>query len=142
MRMIDFDLEVQKQVISAGLDDFSPNAMLPATHGGQFGATPAAWRNAVIALICSMLDAGLIVPNSGMGNYHEKSTSQIADLLTHGDADNGLDRDVVCDAVHFFGTPKLLALLQMLELDNWEALQCGLSAALGGALAEMNVVRV
>lgn len=138
--MTKFKLELQQQIIRAALDDFSPNAMLPATNGGQFGETPTEWRKAVVSLVRSLVAAELITPISGLENYQDKSSEEIARLLEVGDPDNGFDAELVWDIMHFFGTPKLRALMKELALDSWDALQSGLSLPLGKALAEMHVV--
>ncbi len=140
--MIKFDIEVQRQIISLGLDDFSPNAMLPKVHGGQYGETPEEWRKDVVSLACGMLAAGLVIPLPGIEGYQGKSSMEIRDLLQQGDSENGLDADLVWDVIHFSGTQKLLELLLMFELNNWQATHSGLSQSLGKALAEMDVVCV
>ena len=140
--MIKFDIEVQRQIISVGLDDFTPNAMLPNVHGGQYGETPEKWRKDVISLTCCMLAAELISPIPGIENYQEKTSEEIRDLLQQGDLGNELDADLVWDVMHFFGTQKLLELLREFELNDWEATRSGLFLPLGKALAEMNVVGV
>ena len=38
--MLEFNIDIQKQLISAALDDFTPNSAFPNLHGGQFGDTP------------------------------------------------------------------------------------------------------
>jgi len=138
--MIKFDIEVQRQIISAGLDDFSPNAMLPKIHGGQYGETPEEWRKEVVSLVFLMLAAGLITPLPGIEGYQSKSSEEIRDLLQQGDSENGLDVDLVWDVIHFSGTQKLLELLRMFQLDTWESMHSELSLSLGKDLAEMNVV--
>lgn len=140
VHMLKFNIDVQKQIISAALDDFSPNAMLPNMHGGQYGDTPQKWREDVITLVCCMLMADLITPLSGLEGYHAKSVEEIRDLLRHGDLDNGLDVELVWDVIHFAGTQKLLELLQDLQLNSWEAMHASLSPSLGESLAEMKVV--
>lgn len=70
--MIEFDIEVQRQIISFGLDDSSPNGMLPNVHGRQYGEAPDHWRRDVISLAYSMLMAKLIIPLPGIENYQER----------------------------------------------------------------------
>lgn len=136
-----FNSDVQRQIIAFGLDDFSPNAMLPNVHGGQYGATPWKWRESVVSLACAMLAAGLIRPIDGIENYNGKSSDEIRNLLQGGDSRNGLDVDLVWDVIHFFGTEKLLALLRKLELNDWDSMNAGMSLPLSEALVELNVVK-
>lgn len=139
--MIQFDIDVQRQIIALGLDDFSPNAMLPHMHGGQFGGTPSEWRKSVVLLTCGMLAARLISSIPGLENYHEKNSDEIRALLQQADLKNDGDADLVWDVLHFCGSEKLLELLRKLELNNWEAMDAGLSQPLGKALAELNAVQ-
>lgn len=140
--MIKFDIEVQRQVISVGLDDSPPNAMLPKMHGGQYGETPEEWRKEVVSFAFCMLAAGLITPLPGIEGYQSKSSEEIRDILQQGDTENGLDVDLVWDVIHFSGTQKLLELLRIFQLNSWESMHSGLSLSLGKALAEMDVVCV
>lgn len=112
------------------------------SHGGQYGETPEEWRKDVISFACDMSAAGLVMPLPGIENYQGKSSAEIRDLLQQGDLENGLDADLVWDVIHFSGTQKLLELLRMFELNNWQATHSGLSQSFGRALAEMDVVRV
>ncbi|MFZ6720199.1 hypothetical protein [Undibacterium sp. Ji49W] len=138
--MLKFDIAIQRQVITANLDDFSPNAMLPNVHGGQYGMTPQKWRTDVISLTCGMLAAELIEPLPGMEAYHGKHFEKIREILQHGDAENGFDVDLTWNVIHFYGTKKLHDLLEKLQLDSWEAIHDELSPSLGNILAEMHVV--
>jgi hypothetical protein len=140
MLMIEFNIEVQRQIISFGLDDFSPNAMLPNVHGGQYGKTPDEWRRDVVSLGYCMLMADLVIPLPGVENYQEKTPREIRDFLLQGDPESGLDIDSVWDVMHFVGTPKLHDLLRILELNNWEAMHSELSPPLAQVLVEMDVV--
>lgn len=140
--MIKFDIEVQQQIILFGLDDSSPNAMLPKIHGGQYGDTPLEWRKDVVSLAGSMLAAGIVTPLSGMEGYQVKSAEEVRGLLQEGDSENGFDVDLVWDVMHLSGTQKLRELLRMFELDSWEAMHSGLSQSLGQVLAEMDVVQL
>ncbi|MFZ6759279.1 hypothetical protein ACO0K9_18905 [Undibacterium sp. Ji50W] len=138
--MLKFDTDIQRQIISANLDDFSANAMLPNVHGGQYGVTPQKWRADVISLTYSMLAAGLIAPLPGLEAYHGKSFEEIRRVLQHGDSENGFDVDLVWDVIHFAGTKKLHELLEKLHLDSWQAMRAELSPVLCNILAEMHVV--
>ena len=138
--MIEFDIEVQRQIISFGLDDFSPNAMLPNVKGGQYGESPDEWRRDVVSLACCMLTAELIVPLPGIENYQEKTAQEITNFLLQGDPEGGLDVDLVWDVMHFAGTPKLLELLRVHELNGWQAMDSELSMPLGQVLAGIDVV--
>lgn len=138
--MIKFDVEIQRQIILAGLDDFSPNVMLPKIHGGQCGETPKEWRKEVVSFVFIMLAAGLIAPLPGVEGYQSKSSEEIIDILQQGDSENGLDVDLVWDVIHFSATQKLLELLRIFQLNTWESMHSELSLSLGKDLAEMNVV--
>ena len=138
--MLRFDTQIQRQVISAALDDFSPNDTLEGLHGGQYGDSPDTWREAVIEFIESMLLTRLIAPLQGRENYKSKSAQEIRELLRQGDPGNGLDTDVLWDAMHFSGTDKLVELLQGMGLASWEAAGGNLSSPLKVALAHLNVV--
>lgn len=138
--MLEFDNELQKQIITASLDDFSPNSALSNTHGGQDGNTPHIWREAVLEFIHDMLIAGLIAPLPGQENYQKKSAEEIVKMLRSGDAENGFDAEFTWNVIYFTGTEKLSQLLQDLKLNSWESMNFGLSLPLGKALSEMKVV--
>jgi hypothetical protein len=140
--MIQFDIEVQRQIVAFGLDDFSPNSMLPNVHGGQYGEAPDEWRRDVASLACCMLAAELIIPLPGIEKYQEKTSEEIMTLLLQGDPESGLDVDLIWDVMHFSGTPKLLELLRVYELNGWEAIHSELLLPLGEALVEMDVVAI
>jgi hypothetical protein len=140
--MLDFEIHLQRQVIALGLDDASPNAMLPNTHGGQFGTTRGAWQEAVIDFIREMLEEGLLAPLAGQHEYQRRGAEEIAAFLQSGDAEHGIDVELFWSSIYFDGTDKLRALLKSLSLDNWDALNFELSSALGKELAEMNVVSI
>lgn len=135
-----FNEEIQRQVVALGLDDFSPNAMLPNLYGGQYGITPEKWRKNVVEFVGSMLEAGLIAAIPGIEAYQEKNADEITRILTEGDEGNGLDVDLVWDVIHFFGTQDLNVLLKTNGLNDWSALDAELSPSLGRALAEKNIV--
>lgn len=135
-----FDVNIQRQVILFGLDDSSPNAMLPNVHGGQYGASPEEWRTRVMLLIRTLLETELIVPLAGRENYREKDSEQLLAMLERGDPENGLDVDLFWDAIHFHGTPKLNNILEALRLNHWRAIDADLSTPPGEALAELGVV--
>lgn len=97
-----FDLDIQRQVIWLGLDDPSPNSMLPQVHGGEYGATPVEWRKSVVLFTCSMLEAALLYPLPEIENYEGKSADYIRDLLEQDDPKNGFDCDLLWNVIHFF----------------------------------------
>ncbi|WP_175016798.1 hypothetical protein [Massilia sp. YMA4] len=138
--MIVFNEEIQRQVVALGLDDFSPNAMLPNLHGGQYGTTPETWRKNVVDFVRSMLDAGLIAAIPGIEAYQEKNADEITRILQEGDERNGLHVELVWDVIHFSATQELSSLLKMTGLTDWGALDAELSLPLGRALAEKNIV--
>lgn len=140
--MLDFEIYLQRQVITLGLDDASPNSLLPHTYGGQFGAKSDAWKEAVIDFICAMLAAGLVALLPGQHEYERRSVGEIAAFLRNGDAEHGVDAELFWDVAYFDGTKKLRALLKSLNLDSSDALNFELSAALGKALEEMSVTSI
>lgn len=74
--------------------------------------------------------------------YQEKTSQEIRTLLLQGDPESGLDVDLVWDVMHFVGTPKLLELLRVHELNGWEAIHSELSLPLGQVLVGMDVVAI
>ena len=116
--MVTFDIDIQKQLIYASLDDFSANAALPNVLGGQYGATSDAWRQVVIQFVCDAVRAGLIAALPGKEGYHLKSVDGLRDLLSHGDINNGLDVSLLWDVIHFAGTKSLRDVLSSYQLDN------------------------
>ncbi|HEX7687096.1 MAG TPA: hypothetical protein VF453_05295 [Burkholderiaceae bacterium] len=140
--MLEFNIDIQKQLISAALDDFTPNSAFPNLHGGQFGDTPDAWREAVVTFIQDMVAAGLIAPLAGREGYQAKSAQQIAELLRNGDPETGLDSDLLWDVMHFAGTAKLADLLHALSLDDWQARSAGPCVDLARRLGEIGAIRL
>ncbi|WEF34259.1 hypothetical protein [Pseudoduganella chitinolytica] len=135
-----FDIDIQRQTIALGLEDFSPNAMLPNVCGGQYGRSPEDWREDVVAFVYYMLKAGLIAPIAGIEGYQNKDANELRKILQEGDAENGFDVDLVWDIIHFFGTPGLTRLLQECELYGWDALDSELSPSLQAALAQHGIL--
>lgn len=128
--MIAFDVNVQKQLIVAVLDDFCANAALPHLHGGQFGTTPDRWRDAVIQFLNWSLTNGLIevLPTSQASN--QKGATGISRLLIEGDIENGLEPDLAWQIIYFQGTEKLRATLGQCHLDSWNAMSAEISQPL------------
>lgn len=88
-----------------------------------------------------MLAAGLITRLPGIEGYQSKSSEEIREILQQGDAQNGLDVDLVWDVIHFSSTEKLLELLRIFQLNTWESMHSELSMSLGKEdLAKMNIV--
>jgi hypothetical protein len=140
--MVTFDIDIQRQLICAALDDFSANAALPNVLGGQYGATSDAWRQLVMQFICDAVKAGIIVALPGKEGYDLKSADELRDLLSHGDINNGLDASLLWDVIHFAGTKVLRDILSSYQLDNWNAMNSALSLELGRTLSDMRVVQV
>ena len=127
-------------MITASLDDFSPNSVLPNTCGGQYGSSPEIWRRAVIQFVRQMLAAGFITPIYCREGYHLMRSDEICRLLEYGDCINGLDVELIWDVLYFGGTPKLTEFLKENNLGSWEALNGELSQSLGKALSDMGIV--
>jgi len=138
--MLNFDVGLQRQLVSAVLDDFSPNDALPDSHGGQYGETPSVWRETVIEFVGAMLAAGLIAPLPGKDGYADKSPQEICDILRCGDPKGGLDAELLWDVIHFAGTEKLATMMREMGLATWEARNGGISTALKTALTGMGIV--
>jgi hypothetical protein len=140
--MLNFDIGLQRQLVSAALDDFSPNDALPDSHGGQYGETPTIWREAVIEFVGAMLTAGLIAPLPGLEGYPCRTPEEICNMLRFGETEMGLDAETLWDAIHFAGTEKLATIMREIGLATWEARSGSPSPALKKALAGMGLVAV
>jgi hypothetical protein len=128
--MVNFDVNVQQQLIVAVLDDFCANAALPHLHGGQFGGTPDLWRASVVRFLDESLRAGLIEVLPTDSRHSQQSATEICRLLMDGKAEKGLAPALVWEAVYFQGTEKLRGILRELQLDNWEAMKMEVSMPL------------
>lgn len=133
--MLDFDVNVQKQLVVAVLDDFCPNAALPHLHGGQFGSTPNLWRDAVVQFLSESLTTGLIEVLPTAQRYSQKSAAEVRRLLIEGDIENGLGLELVWQVIYFQGTGKLRAMLEECQLDSWDAMSAEVSQRLGRMLS-------
>jgi hypothetical protein len=138
--MLDFNIHVQRQLIVAALDDFTPNGALPKVLGGQYGDSASLWREAVIDLVQDLLGKGLIKPLPGRQEYHLMSTSEIEGILRNGDRRNGFDVSLVWNVIVFQGTPKLRAVLDKAGLATWASLDSDLCQELGIELARIDAV--
>jgi hypothetical protein len=138
--MLSFDIVMQQQLVSAVLDDFSPNDALPDSHGGQYGEAPAIWREAVIEFVGAMLTAGLIAPLPGLEGYPGKTPEEICNMLRFGETERGLDAETLWDVIHFAGTEKLVTIMREIGLATWEAKSSIPSPALKKALGGMGLV--
>jgi hypothetical protein len=132
--MINFDINVQNQLILAAMDDFTPNSALPNYKGGQFGENSGEWKSAVIDFIYYSMENNLIIALSGYEGYHLLGPDQIRCILMDGDVINGFDVSYLWDIIHFTGSPKLKRLLCQLKLGNWEAVNSNLCMELEIAL--------
>lgn len=137
--MIFFNIDIQRQVIAAALDDFSPNAALPNLKGGPYGDSPDLWRQDVVEFITNMIQAGLLVPLPGNAGYEKMSAEELKSLLLNEFIENS-EAEIIWDALYLSATNKLIALVKKLQLYNWDAMHQLLCPQLGDALAQMHVV--
>ncbi|WP_169746773.1 hypothetical protein [Paraburkholderia terrae] len=115
----------QRQLIVAALDDFTPNAVFPDFFGGQYGANPGVWKQAVMDFLCINLRCGLIEATHRPELSQRRDVRALEVLLTQGDIENGLPTDIVWDALYFNGTEKLNALLEGIGMRTWDAVARG-----------------
>ncbi|SOZ09867.1 conserved protein of unknown function (plasmid) [Cupriavidus taiwanensis] len=115
-------IDYQRQLIFAGLEDFTPNSALPNVLGGQYGTNPVAWRQAVIDFICRNVAADLLEIVSYPGKPTEMGAPRVRALLISGDESRGLDENIIWDAIYFTGTTKLKSRLKSFGLLSWDAL--------------------
>lgn len=111
------ELDYQKQLVYASLDDFTPNASLPDYKGGQFGQSNLAWRSAVVDFLCVNVASGLIVPvhreDLGPGQ-----TSALR-ILLNGNGARGEDVEIVWNTLFFVGTALLIDILGRFNMRDW-----------------------
>jgi hypothetical protein len=115
-------LDLQRQLITASLDDFTPNAALPDFCGGQYGPEATQWRSAVVDFLCTSLRCGLIELTHKPDVSMKRDVNALKRLLLDGDAEKGLDSAVVWDALYFNGTQELVDLMEKFGLRSWESL--------------------
>ncbi|MFP3586443.1 hypothetical protein SCB29_22665 [Paraburkholderia sp. SIMBA_055] len=131
------EIDYQRQLITAGLDDFSPNAALPGVYGGQFGQNPDMWKREVIEFLCVNVRCGLLEATHRKDISGNDGARLLADLLTNGDKDNHFDTDIVWSATYFNSSRKLDEILERLNLRTWDALELGLNIALITEIKEL-----
>ncbi|TKC81420.1 hypothetical protein FAZ69_27700 [Trinickia terrae] len=117
--------DYQQQLIVAGLDDFTPNAALPNFWGGQYGANPEVWKQAVLDFLCINLRCGLIEATHRPEISQHRDVQALKVILTQGDMENGLPADIVWDVLYFNGTEMLNAMLEGANMRTWDALALG-----------------
>lgn len=123
MTMIAFpEIDYQKQLVLAGLDDFSPNAVLPNVFGGQFGESSDEWRRAVIDFLCINVRVGFLECVHRKEILGEVGGLLLRDFLVFGDKGNNLDVELVWNILYFSSTPKLDRILELLGLNTWDAI--------------------
>lgn len=116
------EVDYQKQLILAGLDDFSPNAALPHVLGGQFGPNPGLWKQAVIDFLCINVRAGMLECIHRKEISGENGATFIRELLTLGDKKNQIDVEILWSILYFSATPRLDRVLEEFDLNNWGAI--------------------
>ncbi|KPF68407.1 hypothetical protein IP84_10240 [beta proteobacterium AAP99] len=115
---MDFHQALQSQLIRLSLDDSSLIEMLPELHGGQYGPTPSAWREAVMACVRTLLRRGLIK----VLTRKSMSDEDVEQLLRACEEDADEDREMLWHSTYFVATEKLCELLRCHGLDDWTAL--------------------
>lgn len=129
-------IDCQRQLIFAGLEDFSANAALPNFHGGQYGGHQAEWRKAVVEFICSNIDCGLLEVFDYPGKSKSLDRIEVMRLLKNGDESRGLDAELIWNCLYFSGTEKLKGVLEKLGILSWEAINGGENVTLMEYLKE------
>lgn len=120
----DLRLHYQRQLIYAGLDDFTPNGVFPTYLGGQDGENPTEWKREVVGFLKAGTQGGLIKIVNWENLFPSLDLVNLDDiLLIDGKKGNsGLDEDVIWNALYFFGTDRLIKDLERFDLLTWEAL--------------------
>jgi hypothetical protein len=116
-----FDISLQKQLIIAVLDDFTPNGILPSVFGGQYGDDFNNWKKSVMEFILTFYKVKLLEILPCKEGYHNFSTVEIEALLNFGDYENGIDNETLWDILYFRGTNNLNNILDNLDLNSWDA---------------------
>ncbi|MBG7619675.1 hypothetical protein I5R65_09400 [Herbaspirillum sp. AP02] len=69
MYKLNMNAPIQRQLIVAALDDFSPNGTLSEACGGQYGETPDEWAIAVTDFIYNAMGLGLLEPMQSLHGF-------------------------------------------------------------------------
>jgi len=131
------EIDYQKQLVLAGLDDFSPNAVLPNVFGGQFGERPDEWRRAAIDFLCINVRVGFLECVNRKEILGEVGGLVLRDFLVFGDKENNLDVELIWNILYFSSTPKLDRILELLGLNNWDAINQNINQRFVAILMEV-----
>lgn len=130
-------LDYQRQLIIAGLDDFTPNATLANFCGGQYGLEKDRWKSAVIEFICINFHCGLIELTHRPDMSRARDTKALKNLLILGDIENDVDTNILWDSLYFNGTQYLVDVLIKSNLYGWEFLRDDVNERLTDFLKEI-----
>lgn len=118
----------QKGLIFAALEDFSAVDVMGDIHGGQFGASPDAWRKAVADFIYRNMAGGLLQIKSGFDIVPPEITpTEFHKLLL---TTNPEDDTLLWMGLQFTATKSLVELIRRVELLDWNAYESELNGEL------------
>lgn len=110
--------DYQKALIYAGLDDFTPNAVLSSTFGGVYGNQVEQWKSVVIDFIYRNMTCGLLEVSPVQTKCKDATPQDVRTLLSSVDLDD-IATSVIWVATYFDGTKKLDELLSSFCLKDW-----------------------
>lgn len=115
-------LQYQRQLIYAGLDDFSPNRVFCTYMGGPDGAR-GAWEQAVAAFLDESVRCGLLRVVNWKNWRLPDAPCDLQKLLLQCEfGEKVVDRDLIWAALYFFATDDLIGDLRAFGLLSWGAL--------------------
>ncbi|MPT28977.1 MAG: hypothetical protein E2602_19190 [Achromobacter sp.] len=120
----DLRLRYQRQLIYAGLDDFTPNGVFPTYLGGRDGHNVAEWKREVVAFLKVSTQRGAVKIVNWNNLFSSLEPVNLDNLMSADEkkGNAGLDEDIVWNSLYFFGTDSLIKDLERFGLLDWDAL--------------------
>ncbi|MFY0480917.1 hypothetical protein [Achromobacter marplatensis] len=114
----------QRQLIYAGLDDFNPNAVFSNYMGGADGERSSEWQQAVVTFLDQGVGCGVLTATNWDDMFSPEEPIDIEGVLLGSCRHEKfhIDRDIVWNALYFYGTKALIEELDRFCLNSWEAM--------------------
>ncbi|MEN4922754.1 hypothetical protein ABE485_29060 [Achromobacter spanius] len=117
-------LHYQRQLIYAGIDDFTPNGVFLTYIGGRDSNNVREWQREVVAFLEAGAEHGLLRVMNWNELFSSSVPVNIERYLLGGASiqDFNLNESVVWNSLYFFGTENFIEDMELLGLRTWDAL--------------------
>lgn len=114
----------QRQLIYAGLDDFSPNSVFPDYLGGEFGEDPFLWSLEVANFLDLGVRHGLLEVMNWEYLFSDSPLVSVSEVLLprYPSGGRAVQMEIIWNSLYFTGTVSLLDELDRFGFRVWSAL--------------------